>query len=187
MKHIILTNRDNEIIDFLTKYKCATTSTISDIFFNGSKRPCTRRLKHLREHHFINSSQEYVALEQVHYIGTKPTQLKHTCLVASIVSKLYSPEIEIIRAIPEYKIGNVRADLLLVLKVNGNNRIYMVEACNTKNFDLGKYHKLYTQGAWKGVLPIFPTILVVSDKEIKTSNTMNIIQFNTRLDNFKLG
>ena len=56
MKRIILTNRDNQIIEFLQNYKIANTSTIANIFFNGSKRPCNRRLKHLKEHGFINSS-----------------------------------------------------------------------------------------------------------------------------------
>ena len=47
MKRIILTKRDEEIIKFLNDYKCANTSTITNIFFNGSKRSCNRRLKNL--------------------------------------------------------------------------------------------------------------------------------------------
>ena len=36
MKRILLTDRDQQIIDFLSEYKCDNTSSIADIFFNGS-------------------------------------------------------------------------------------------------------------------------------------------------------
>lgn len=184
MKHIVLTERDYQIIDFLTKYKCATTTTIADIFFNGSKRPCTRRLKNLREHHFINSSQEYVSLEQIHYIGAKPTQLRHSCILSELMSKLKDKKI--LKSLPEYKLGNIRADALLILEDNGT-KIYFVEVCNTKPFDINKYHKLYSSGVWKQKLPTFPTILVISDKEVSKSNTFNIITCKTNFTDFNLG
>ena len=85
MKRIILTKRDEEIIRFLSDYKCANTSTIANIFFNGSKRPCNRRLKNLKEHGFIKSSQEFVCLEQIHYINKKPTQIKHSTIVTNFI------------------------------------------------------------------------------------------------------
>ena len=34
MKRIILTDRDKEIMEFLNDFKCATTTTISNMFFN---------------------------------------------------------------------------------------------------------------------------------------------------------
>mgnify|MGYP007057841862 CR=1 FL=1 len=35
MRRIILTERDNKIIDFLNNYKCAYTSTICNLFLMG--------------------------------------------------------------------------------------------------------------------------------------------------------
>ena len=87
MKRIVLTERDKQIIDFLSEYKCATTSTLAIIFFKGSKRPTTRRLKLLREHGLINSAQEFVCLEQIHYINKKPKQIKHTIIETNFISK----------------------------------------------------------------------------------------------------
>lgn len=145
MKRIILTNRDQEILNFLNEYKCANTSTIANIFFNGSKRPCNRRLKNLREHGFIKSSQEFVCLEQIHYISKKPTQIKHSTIVSNFIGELYKNNIEIIKTKLEFKIYNVRSDLLLVAKVNGKTKIYFIEVCNTKKFDINKYIKLKKQ------------------------------------------
>lgn len=178
MKRIILTERDNKIIEFLTLYKCATTSTISKLFFNNSLRPCNRRLKHLREHGFIKSSQEYVSIEKIHYINKKPTQLKHSCLCSEFACKM-KLENNILKEKIEYKIGNVRADLLLI---TNDPKIYLIEICNTKPFDLNKYIKLKNSLIWKSVFPVFPTITVISDKPVKKSNELNIISYNLKLE-----
>lgn len=178
MKRIILTERDNQIIEFLKHYKCATSSTISKLFFNNSLRPCNRRLKHLREHGLIKSSQEYVSMEKIHYINKKPTQLKHSCLCSEFACKM-KLENNILKEKIEYKIGNVRADILLISDIP---EIYLIEVCNTKPFDLNKYLKLKNSLVWKNIFPIFPTIIVISDKEIKTSNELNIIKYDLRLN-----
>lgn len=178
MKRIILTERDNQIIEFLNQYKCATTSTISDLFFNGSRRPTTRRLKHLKEHGFIKSSQEFVSVEQVHYINKKPSQLKHSCICSQFVSKM-KIENNIIKEKIEFKIGSVRADILLITE---EPKIYLIEVCNTKPFDLNKYIKLKRSMIWKDIFPIFPDIIVISDKKINKSNEINIIEYDLNLN-----
>ena len=178
MKRIILTERDNQIIDFLTQYKCATTSTISNLFFNVSRRPTTRRLKHLKEHGFIKSSQEFVSIEQVHYINKKPTQLKHSCICSEFVSKM-KIENNVLKDKSEFKIGNIRSDLLII---TDTPKIYFVEVCNTKPFDLNKYLKLKKSMEWKKVFPVFPDIIVISDKKVNKSSELNIIEYTINLN-----
>lgn len=178
MKRIILTKRDEEIINFLNEFKCATTTTISELFFNGSKRPTTRRLKHLREHGFIKSSQEYVSIEQVHYINKKPKQIKHTTICSSFYS-LFNQENNIVKSRIEFKIGNVRSDLLIVTE---EPKIYLIEICNTKAFDLNKYINLKRSMEWKKYFPVFPDIIVVSDKKVNKSNELNIIEYDLNLN-----
>lgn len=178
MKRIILTERDNQIIDFLNNYKCATTSTISKLFFNDSLRPCNRRLKHLREHGFIKSSQEYVSTEKIHYINKKPTQLKHSCICSQFACMMKLNE-NIIKEKIEFKIGNVRSDLLMI---TDKPEIYLIEICNTNPFDLNKYVKLKRSLVWRELFPVFPDIIVISDKPVKKSNELNIIHYNLKLE-----
>lgn len=178
MKRIILTERDNNIIEFLNNYKCATTSTISKLFFNDSLRPCNRRLKHLREHGFIKSSQEYISTEKIHYINKKPTQLKHSCICSQFACMMKLND-NIIKEKIEFKIGNVRCDLLMI---NDKPEIYLIEICNTKPFDLNKYVKLKRSLVWRELLPVFPNIIVISDKPVKKSNELNIIHYNLKLE-----
>ena len=184
MKRIVLNDRDEKIIEFLKEYKCANTSTLATIFFNGSKRPCSRRLKNLREHGFINSSQEFVCLEQIHYVGKKPTQLKHSSTLSSFIGLIYKNDIEILKSKVEFKIENVRADLLLVCKINEKTKIYFIEVCNTKKFDVKKYLKLKESNVWRKVFPVFPEIIVISNKPVDTDPRLNIIEIDLELNNF---
>ena len=184
MKRIVLNDRDEKIIEFLKEYKCANTSTLAAIFFNGSKRPCTRRLKNLREHGFINSSQEFVCLEQIHYVGKKPTQLKHSTIVTNFIAKLYQNNIDILKSKVEFKIENVRSDLLLVCKIQDKTHIFCIEVCNTKKFDIKKYLKLKESNTWRKVFPIFPEIIVISNKPIDTDQRLDIIKIDLELNTF---
>ena len=184
MKRIVLTDRDSKILEFLQIYKCATTSTLANIFFNGSKRPCSRRLKHLREHGFINSSQEFVCLEQIHYVGKKPTQLKHSTILTNFIAKLHQNNIDILKSKIEYKIQNVRSDLLLVCKIQDKSYIFFIEVCNTKKFDVKKYIKLKESNSWRNIFPIFPGIIAISDKPVEKHKDLNIITIDLQLNDF---
>lgn len=184
MKRIVLTKRDEEIIKFLGEFKCATTSSIAQIFFNNSKRPTTRRLKLLREHNLINSSQEFVCLEQIHYLNKKPKQIKHTIIETNFISKLYENKIEILKLKKEFKTGFVRSDLLLVCRIKNKTLIYFIEVCNTKSFDISKYIKLKDSNLWKEYFPVFPSIITISDKPITSHKSVEVIDLRIELDNF---
>lgn len=185
MKRIVLTDRDNKIISFLQLYKCATTSSIAKIFFNSSKRPCSRRLKYLREHGFINSSQEFVSLEQIHYVNKKPSQLRHSTILTNLIAKLHEQNIEILKDKVEFKVGNLRSDALIVLRKNNKIYTYFIEVCNTKKFDNKKYIDLYKSNEWKKIFPVFPNIIVISDKSVDKTN-LNTLVFKLDLSDFNI-
>lgn len=184
MRRIVLTKRDEEIINFLNEFKCATTSTLSKMFFNNSRRTTTRRLKLLKENNLINSSQEFVCLEQIHYLNRKPKQIKHTILITNFIGELYKNNIEILKLKKEFKIGFVRSDLLLVCKIKNKNFIYFIEVCNSKAFDVDKYVKLKKSLIWQEYFPVFPTIITISDKPVVFNKNLNIINMKLNLCDF---
>lgn len=186
MKRIVITERDKEIIQFLKDFKVATTTTIADIYFNSSIRPCQRRLKHLSEHGYIKSYQENIITEKIHYVRKKPVNLKHALILSEFIAKLKINNIEILKYKVPYKIDNVIADAFIAIKVNNQNYIYFVEVENTKKFDLDKYEKLYYSRTWKDIFPIFPGIIVISDKQVKNNNKFNIINIKLDLKDLKL-
>ena len=182
MKRIILTDRDKEIIQFLKDFKVANTTTISDLYFNSSLRPCQRRLKYLCEHGYIKSYQENVISEKIHYLKRKPTNLQHALILSKFISKLKLDGIEIIKYKVPFKIENLIADAFIAIKKDNKNYIYFVEVENTKKFDLEKYEKLYYSRKWKEILPIFPGIIVISDKPVRANNKFNIINIGLNLN-----
>lgn len=183
MKKIVITNRDKEIIQFLKDFKAATTTTISDLFFNSSVRPCQRRLKFLNEHGYIKSYQENVITEKIHYIKRKPTNLQHALILSKFIAKLKISNIEILKYKVHYKIDNIIADAFIAIRVQNENRIYFVEVENTKKFNLEKYEKLYYSRSWKEVFPIFPGILVITNRKVNRNNYLSITDIKLDLSN----
>ncbi|MGL5642392.1 MAG: hypothetical protein ACRDDM_08985 [Paraclostridium sp.] len=187
MKKIILTERDQQIIKFLKDFKCATTKTISNMFFNSSIRPTQRRLKYLSEHGYIKSFQENVITEKIHYIKKKPTNLQHALILSKFISKLTLQDIEILKYKVPYKLENIIADAFIAIRKDNRNYIYFVEVENTKQFNLSKYEQLYYNRSWKDKFPIFPGIIVITDKNIKKNEIFNIIDVKLDLSNLILG
>ena len=185
MKRIILTDRDKEIIQFLKDFKVATTTTISDLYFNSSLRPCQRRLKYLYEHGYIKSYQENVISEKIHYVKRKPINLKHALILSQFIAQLKINNIEILKYKVPYKISNVIADAFIAIRINSQNYIYFVEVENTKKFDLNKYEKLYYSRYWKEMFPIFPGIIVITDKKVDINRKFEIIEIKLNLSDIK--
>lgn len=185
MKRIVLTDRDKEIIQFLKDFKVATTTTISDLYFNSSIRPCQRRLKYLSEHGYIKSHQENVITEKIHYVGRKPINLKHALILSEFISKLKLEDIEILKYKVPYKLENIIADAFIAIKKDNRNYIYFVEVENTKQFDLSKYEKLYYNRDWKDIFPVFPGIIVITNKKVNRNKLFNIIEIRLDLSNIK--
>ena len=175
MKRIILTDRDKQIIEFLNDFKCATTTAIANMFFNRSLRPTQRRLKYLREHGYIKSYQANILSENIHYIKKRPSQLQHSLILSSFISELKKSDIEILKYKVSYKLENIIADCFLAVRYKDKNHIYFIECENTKSFNLSKYEELYFNRKWKEVFPIFPGIIVISDRVVKKSNSFNVI------------
>lgn len=186
MKKIILTERDQQIIKFLKDFKCATTKTISNMFFNSSIRPTQRRLKYLSEHGYIKSYQENVITEKIHYVGKKPINLKHALILSEFMSKLKLDDIEILKYKVPYKLENIIADAFIAIKKNNRNYIYFVEVENTKQFNLSKYEQIYYNRSWKDIFPIFPGIIVISDRKVNKNDIFNIIDIKLDLSNLRI-
>lgn len=182
---IRITERDQEIIDFLVQVKCADTQTISNIFFNGKLRATQLRLKALSDYKYIKYYRENVISPNVYYIKRKPTQIKHSLILSKFIGTLYAAGIEVIKYKVPLKIGNVIADAFICIRYGGDIKIFLVEVENAKYFNTEKYIKLKESGAWKEKLPLMPPIIVITDKKVRTDPTLDIITLKTDLSNLE--
>ena len=171
---IKLTQRDNQIIQFLKEVSVADTKTLSVLFFNNGLRRCQQRLKLLCEYKYIKSFREDVHSQYVYYVGRKTKNWKHKIVFSQLLAALQLKGVSILKYKTPMKINDVIADGFIAVNVNGVNKIYFVEVDITKYFDLNKYMYLYFSDAWKQYFPVFPSILAISDKRIDTNDTLDI-------------
>lgn len=170
---IKLTERDNEIINFLSSVKVAYTSTINILFFN-SLRACQNRLKKLVDNKYIKCFRPDIFSQNIYYVGARCNNWKHKIIFSNLLRKLKEMNIEVIKYVTPMKISNVIADGFIAIKNDGGNKIYLVEVEITKYFNVKKYENLYYSREYKVKFPVMPSILVITDKNIDISSKLNI-------------
>lgn len=184
---IRFTERDLKIKEFLKDVVVADTETIHKIFFpNASLRTCQARLKLLVDYKFIKCYRADILSQNVYYLNKKPSSYKHKIVFSQLLGKLTDQGIEILKYVTPLKVGNVIADGFIAVKVNGEPKIYFVEVELTKYFDLNKYLDLWYSRKYKEKFPIMPSILVITDKSVKTDNKLNIKVCKLDLSDLKL-
>lgn len=181
-----LTDRDNQIIDFIATCGVADTETICKMYFDGGLRTCQIRLKKLVDNKYLKKIERETFLEQnVFYVNKKPKQLKHKLLFSKFVAELQLLGAEILKIKSPLKINNVIADGFIAYKLGGENKILLVEIELTKYFNLKKYEELYYSKKWKEMFPVFPSIAVITDKNVEKSTRFTVIDIKTDFENIK--
>ena len=181
-----LTERDIEIIEFIKQCGVVDTQTICKIYFDGGLRTCQIRLKKLVDNKYIKKIERETFLEQnVFYINKKPKQIKHKLLFSKFVAELQSLGAEILKIKSPLRIDNVIADGFIAYKLGGENKILLVEIELTKYFNLKKYEELYYSKKWKDMFPVFPSIVVISDKRVEKSTRYTVIDIKTNFEDMK--
>lgn len=185
MSRVKLTDRDIQIIEFLKNNKVADTTTLSNIFFNGSLRSCQQRLKKLVDNGDLKFFRENILSQNIYYVKKKPSSWKHAIKVTQFIAELYKLNIEVLKVKTPFKCGNMIADSLIICRINGDVKILWLEVELTKFFNLSKYEDLYYSRKWKEALPNFGSIVVVSRKKVKTNDKFNVIKIDTDFSNIE--
>lgn len=185
---IVITERDKNIKEFLEVVQIADTKTIHTLFFNNTTiRNCTKRLKQLADYRFIKVYRENMLEQNVYYAKNKPTNIKHKIVFSQLIAELRKKNIEVIKYLTPFKIGDMIADGLIVIKLNDEVKIYFVEVERTKKLNTKKYEELYYSRKYKDKFPLMPSILCITDRKTNTDhNVLNIITCKMDFSNFIL-
>ena len=184
---IRFTERDFKIKEFLKDVVVADTETIHKIFFqNASLRTCQARLKLLVDYKFIKAYRSDILSQNIYYLNKKPSSYKHKIVFSQLLGILTDQGIEILKYVTPLKVGNVIADGFIAARIDGEVKIYFVEVELTKYFDLKKYQDLYYSRKYKEKFPVMPSILVITNKSVKTDNKLNIKVCKLDLSDLKL-
>jgi len=179
----MITPRDKKAIEFIEKFKIASTSTLQTLFY-VSERVAQRRLTLLTEHKELKRTREHISKEYLYYIK-KPKQLKHMLLLTDFYREVVKAGIEVIAFENEVTIfEGLRPDGFITYSYNGNTFIAFIEVHISNNkLDLDKYKRLLKTGAYKKVLPIFPKLIVITNKNIPESKDFKILQISEEMGN----
>ncbi|OLS02866.1 hypothetical protein [Tissierella creatinophila] len=179
---MIVTDRDKLSLKFIKKFKVATTDTIAELFYPNLVI-ARRRLKLLCDNKLIKRDRDHFTA-QYYYYFKKTKQLKHKILLTDFYRELNKTS-EIVLFENEFRCENIIADGLAVYKINSQPYIVFIEIeISNKGIDIEKYENLYRSGKYKRYFPVFPSIIVITDKKIPYSN-LNIIQVNEDIENLR--
>jgi hypothetical protein len=155
----MLTTRDLQIVDFLSEYKVANTSTITELFF-PSRVACYKRLQILNMQRVIKRVRDSVTSEYIYY-KKLPKQVKHSLLVSDFYRELHM-KTEIINFKIEPIMGDIRPDAVFGYKHHGKTFAGLLEIeISHKGFNYAKYERFYNSDTYKNFLPVMPTVFVV--------------------------
>ena len=182
-----LTQRDVEIIDFLKRVVVADTQTILKIFFkDASLRTCQARLKMLVDNKHIKCFRENILEQNIYFISRKPSSYKHKIVFSRLIGEMHAQDIEIIKYKTPLKLHNIIADGFIIYRKDDQERMLFVEVERTKFFQIQKYEDLYYSRKWNQNFLEFPSILVITDKKVKTNNKFDIKVSKLDLSDLKL-
>lgn len=186
----MLTQRDKNMLRYLEDHGAFTIYQCYQMFFKHSRYGfdlARKRLKKLEELKFIKHYTNTATKEYVYYLDKRLSA--HELYVMSVYSTLIYEGAEIIKFQKESRFlnGDIRADALIEYSFNGYIDDIIVEVDLTHSPDISEYERLYDAGELqKQCGGEFPILLIVSDKDKKyISNKINIVQINTKLDQFK--
>lgn len=154
----MITTRDYKVIDFLTDFKIARTSTIQELFY-PTYRVATQRLNQLANSGVIQRERGSVSLEYCYYIN-KPKQFRHALILTDFYRELHKIA-DIKKFIPEPTLGSIRPDAVVGYVLNGESYVSLVEVeISNKGFDNIKYEKFN----WESFFDWEPEIIVITNK-----------------------
>jgi len=129
----MITNRDLDVIDFLDRYRIASTTTLEHFFF-PSKRVAQRRLKILADANYLKRSKEAFYSDYYYYLK-KPKQLKHSLLITDFYRE-FSKYVDMQHFEREKKIGSIIPDGLIGYIENSIKKVAILEVeISNKGFD----------------------------------------------------
>ena len=164
---IVLNRRDRRVIRFIEFFGCASTTQLHKLFFGGvSLRRCQQRLALLTKHRKIQRDREHLSADFLYWCGKKPREITHMLMRVDFyisVNKRYT----LASFVPEYSIGDLRADAYFEIYRNGMNVPYFLEVQRSPYLNQAKYERLFESGVWLDRWPHFPPVVVVSDTAMR--------------------
>lgn len=158
----MLTSRDFEVIDFVKKFKVATTQNVADVFF-PSLSACQKRMKIIADEKKLIRARDSINNSFIYY-HKQPKQLKHSLLVTRFYAELVK-RCEVKKFIVEPDFDYLRPDAVFMYSHKGRNTVGVLEVeISNKGFDWVKYERFIRTEDYKKYMTVAPMLYIISDK-----------------------
>lgn len=139
-----MTDRDSQVVDFISKYKLCTSNHIYKIYFSQvDQTVCKRRLKYLAEYGYIQR-EKYNGNNYIYYSDNKvATRLvAHDLLITDFVVRLIEEGYEILEFKKSFNFGDVIPDAYIQISKDNKVKNILLEVQLSKHDCLSKYKNL---------------------------------------------
>jgi hypothetical protein len=162
----VIMQRDRRVLRFIEDFGCCDTGRLHKLFFTDvTMRRCQQRLAQLAKNKRIERRRDFIGQNYLYYM-TKPKQIDHMLKRVDVYLAL-TQMVTLNEFIPEFTLGDLRADAYF--EVWKNNRIYpyFLEVQRNTQFDQSKYECYFHSAEWQEKWNRFPTVIILSGYNIK--------------------
>lgn len=179
----MISKTDLEVIDFLKNYRCATTSTLAEAFY-GSRRYAQHRLKQLHDDYKeVKRERENINKEYYYWIpGFKPKQMKHSLILTKFYAEVYKHGLDIKVFRKAFKSHDIMPDGFIAYEYKGKTYLNFIEIQLSPRPDIEKYNKYLHLGKWKEKYPVFPRVILISNRRISLEQKIDYKLIQIRED-----
>ena len=184
-----MTNRDMEILEFLTLSRICTRKQVQELLFeNKHQNVPLRRLKRLADDGYVNRKMfkvENTRSVYVYYLDKKPSKklVEHDLYITDFLVKLIKNNYEIIEFKKNFSLGNIISDGYINVKKNNRTKKILLEVQLSPHDCISKYYNfkevIINNTNWEGM----PLLYVINNQGLNIKLIdMNVIYDKVKID-----
>lgn len=184
-----MTNRDMEILEFLTMCRICTRKQVQELLFeNKHQNVPLRRLKKLADDGYVNRKMfkiENTRSVYVYYLDKKPSKklVEHDLYITDFLVKLIKNNYEIIEFKRNFSLGNIISDGYINVKKNNRTKKILLEVQLSPHDCISKYYNfkevIINNTNWE----VMPLLYVINNQGLnKKLIDMKVICDNVKIE-----
>ena len=184
-----MTNRDMEILEFLTLSRICTRKQVQELLFeNKHQNVPLRRLKRLADDGYVNRKMfkvENTRSVYVYYLDKKPSKklVEHDLYITDFLVKLIKNNYEIIEFKKNFSLGNIISDGYINVKKNNRTKKILLEVQLIPHDCISKYYNfkevIINNTNWE----VMPLLYVINNQGLnKKLIDMKVIYDNVKIE-----
>ena len=158
----MLNSKYDEILGFVDMYGAISIDIAKNLFYNTKYGydSSKRALSKLSKAKYLKTTTDFLTNKKIYY-KTKSIS-SHKLMLLNLYSQFISLGAEVIRFEREKPMNTIRADGIIIYKINGVAKILLLEIDINNRTKVDKFQVLYNDGMLQRKFGTFPKVLVIN-------------------------